>query len=872
MCAYRQPYRGNPELKQYRLINDFSGGLDTVSLDEKMRDNEFREMKNIELSLQGSISNRKGFGELEHLNQWLENNNIILPTGRTNLLKIIKDDGNVLLAANDFVEYSSFETFMNNSTYELKILLNFQVDDKVEFKLLTIKNSTGEAEVTLKDLASFDGILRDVLNVHTINYVQKIYFISYDCYITSDDDYKGLVYYDDDEETINFLTPTNTYKPTPYEVESFGFNVLREKPLLDVDSQGFGDYSILGTYLTDTEGNFIEKIPTSGNFNLIAFQIGELMHPTHVTLSIKDQNDKNLDYTLLNSYDGGGYFVYEIRNMALPSVTSITFSFTKNEQQIYDVSQVPPITATAAVSSTKYIFVENNRDRYFMKKDGVTTTYSKSDFNVGVVVTSYHKEADLSPNGIPGMLFYTSNEDKYWKYVSYGEYDELIEGEDYVLISDEEVLNVDFNKIFRVLDSSIYSYYVYNGETDFESTDFDTTSVPQEILPFTVSYFVGNNDTTENTKPLDLNGAHIEQIQDRLVIFKGNTVYFSEQFQYDYIPNTNYFMLPLRSTDEITRIYYFRGVHIIFTKESIWRMSGTIFGEDWLITKVNDFIGCIAPNSVRGLNNNLIFLSNQGLYLLTQSYYQEGLENVKKVDEKIGDLVRLDTNAYSVMYKDQYWLISENDDYSSIKYYFNIEKVGGGHPFVTDKYRVVPKNLENLNNVLYTVQDGVFYRYDKGYTDFLPRGSLSTEIPNYMYNYRFVTKNDDFGYPTHDKKIKAVYFKIRNSVLSQLHVTIFVNERAVIDPYSYETTINEYGEVVYERKVAPNLEIDPEAELGEFILGKDRFGSEKVQVHKFVIGEKAKNISIAIEQSTNGYFNIEDIGYVYKLGKVKETR
>ena len=49
-------------------------------------------------------------------------------------------------------------------------------------------------------------------------------------------------------------------------------------------------------------------------------------------------------------------------------------------------------------------------------------------------------------------------------------------------------------------------------------------------------------------------------------------------------------------------------------------------------------------------------------------------------------------------------------------------------------------------------------------------------------------------------------------------------------------------------------------------------GSEAVQVHKFVIGKKAKNISIAIEQSTNGYFNIEDIGYVYKLGKVKETR
>ena len=94
------------------------------------------------------------------------------------------------------------------------------------------------------------------------------------------------------------------------------------------------------------------------------------MHPTHVSLSIKDQNDNDLAYTLLSSYDGGGYFIYEIRNMALPSVTSVTFSFTTNEQQIYDVTQVPPITAKAGEGfiQGKYIFVENNRARLYEKK------------------------------------------------------------------------------------------------------------------------------------------------------------------------------------------------------------------------------------------------------------------------------------------------------------------------------------------------------------------------------------------------------------------------------------------------------------------------------------------------------------------------
>ena len=47
--------------------------------------------------------------------------------------------------------------------------------------------------------------------------------------------------------------------------------------------------------------------------------------------------------------------------------------------------------------------------------------------------------------------------------------------------------------------------------------------------------------------------------------------------------------------------------------------------------------------------------------------------------------------------------------------------------------------------------------------------ALPQEIPDYMYKYRFVTKNDDFGYPTHDKKIKAVSL-IRNSVFNSVTI------------------------------------------------------------------------------------------------------
>ena len=228
--AYRQPYRGNPELKRYHLINDFSGGLDTTSLDEKMRDNEFREMKNIELALQGSISNRKGFGELKHFNQWLEDKSVTtIPTGRVNFFKILTSTKPVLQWANDYTDtatgYTNFSSRMNSEIYELKILTATQVGSNVQFSLLKVFNTDGTsngADATLTSVLQITpATIKEKLNIITHQFVQKIYFLSYDVYTTTTNN-KGIMVYDLDNDSLTILKPTDTYTPTPFEVESFG--------------------------------------------------------------------------------------------------------------------------------------------------------------------------------------------------------------------------------------------------------------------------------------------------------------------------------------------------------------------------------------------------------------------------------------------------------------------------------------------------------------------------------------------------------------------------------------------------------------------------------------------------------------------------
>ena len=69
-----QIYRGNSEQKLYYLLNNFVGGMNTVDVDEVVSPNEFRELKNVDLSKQGMLQNRKGFKHLKLLNSLLLEN------------------------------------------------------------------------------------------------------------------------------------------------------------------------------------------------------------------------------------------------------------------------------------------------------------------------------------------------------------------------------------------------------------------------------------------------------------------------------------------------------------------------------------------------------------------------------------------------------------------------------------------------------------------------------------------------------------------------------------------------------------------------------------------------------------------------------
>lgn len=187
------------------------------------------------------------------------------------------------------------------------------------------------------------------------------------------------------------------------------------------------------------------------------------------------------------------------------------------------------------------------------------------------------------------------------------------------------------------------------------------------------------NKDIKPVEPINVCDYGIFEMNNRAVYYKEDTIWFSELNQYDYIPNYNYITVPIEPTDKITKITYFRGNHIIFTKNKIFKLAGTFGSDDFSLEPINETIGCIAPDTVVQVDNTLFFLSGNGLYYLTSSsYYASTTYNVNELDnnvknltigceiydEKLGEIIKysgISEYACAIRYKNKYILFDNAD-------------------------------------------------------------------------------------------------------------------------------------------------------------------------------------------------------------------
>ena len=176
--------------------------------------------------------------------------------------------------------------------------------------------------------------------------------------------------------------------------------------------------------------------------------------------------------------------------------------------------------------------------------------------------------------------------------------------------------------------------------------------------------------------------------------------------------------------------------------------------------------------------------------------------------------------------------------------------------------------LNNFKITIYASQSAIpiyrsaLYEFDTTSTDF--------GKPMYL---EVKTKGVNMKYPQHLKKLKHIFVKVIGGYnYGELFFTLYGDGYIVNDPKSYTYYLDENGTVTQEYKDEKDLTINEKISLlGNMRLDNTKIGEGIYQTRKLVIPKKAKNFSILIYGDSSDYISLESIGYVCKLGKVKES-
>lgn len=442
----------------------------------------------------------------------------------------------------------------------------------------------------------------------------------------------------------------------------------------------------------------------------------------------------------------------------------------------------------------------------------------------------------------------------------------------------------------------------------------------------TTSSSIDETGYVEDISKLVYASTRLKVINDQLILYnKHGYMFFSELGVFNYFPNYNYIYVANEAGEEsVTSINYFRQYYAIFTNKRIKKMTGSWGTSNFGIYPLNDFIGCPIGRTVRAVGNNLLFVGNDGIYRLKQGYLGEGTENVEKIDAVLDNAVNLNNtiqaftmnNNYIVVKNDgKTWIIY--DEEIGAFYEYNLESntaqvYVGEHPD-TEITKKVKQFYSIFETTLYDSYGDFFlvpmydYTYNSGYTvgtlsgidlmlfrfadvDYIGKDKAYKDGVGFISSLE--THNLTMGYPTNTKKFKDVYIKMINESghAIPLYVTIYVDDKKVVDPEYYDIIYDGLTNTYYyAKKTESNKELLISRAIGEFTLGDDPIGGKTIQQIKMRVGSSGRSIRIILRDGYNDTteldlderglpqrerniydFAITSIGISYKVKKVKE--
>lgn len=350
---------------------------------------------------------------------------------------------------------------------------------------------------------------------------------------------------------------------------------------------------------------------------------------------------------------------------------------------------------------------------------------------------------------------------------------------------------------------------------------------------------------------------------DRILLYgdpaKPDVLYISDLYNPAYFPvnNTLQFMNPRK--ERITSIVRYRGNLVVFTPTSIQALFGTN-PENYERYMLNTDVGCIADRSAKVIQNNIAFLSYEGIALLKTVGTSETKANVTMLDKKIKNLVEYDENAVAYVRENQYHLVYPNSR-KQLRYYYEWDVWTQDTSLTSLDFIDV---IVEGNNIYALGSDGRIIQNADNYTD-----------EGEVYKSYIGTKMFDFSEPYAVKKTKELQVMIDEAEQdTKISVDVFVDKaytgEKIIVAEDFDRNITKNNELqYYVLEIKPH---NPETLKKDFNYSSYDEGTPKETISNFAYRKGASivlNASGLLQKGVQG-LQVKD-GVVYQI-RNKEQR
>lgn len=384
---------------------------------------------------------------------------------------------------------------------------------------------------------------------------------------------------------------------------------------------------------------------------------------------------------------------------------------------------------------------------------------------------------------------------------------------------------------------------------------------PQEETP--VRFIVPKYTVKETDENVYLNFSAIHRCNrillhwERLIMygddFNSSMIYISHLKRPEYFPTSNSLSFENKEMGQITSLLRYRDMIVAFTPNSIQALYGKS-PEDYQRFTLNTGVGCIAPFSAKVVNNYVVFLSKDGVYLLDSVGITEERANVTKIDTKVENIVSKVENAVAVVDDGQYKLFFPGERKALRTYY---EQNWIWTKDESEKLDI--SNTEEREGILYVQSDltGAVYYFKEGHW----------MDDDFVYEDLIVTKEYDFGLPYIDKKIKMMKFLLSTTDRPiNLFVSLVGDGNLLVNPMKSYAKVED-GEVVWVEEIMSNLRIASGSVLGTWLMGIDAFGSRDVMHYKERVSGRFKRLRLIISHKEPTSNNLISYGFMLVRGK-----